>query len=193
MQFRLEGSVLELVQGDVTCQQVDAIVNAANKFLNPGGGVDAAIHGHGGPTIVEETRRRYPDGCPTGQAVITGAGKLPSRFVIHAVGPRWKGGTKGEPALLASAYRHCLDLAASNDCRSLAFPSISTGIYGYPVTRAARTAVSTVVEFLEERRAPELVRFVLFDAATYRAYAGALSENAGVSGSGTSRGPRSSE
>ena len=193
MQFRLEGSVLELVQGDVTCQQVDAIVNAANKWLAGGGGVDGAIHRRGGPAIMEETRRRYPEGCPTGEAVITGAGDLPRRFVIHAVGPRWKGGTNDEPALLASAYRCCLELAAANECRSLAFPSISTGIYGYPVTRAARTALSTVIEFLEERKAPELVRFVLFDAATFRAYAGALSENAGVSGSGTSRGPRSAE
>lgn len=193
MQFRLEGSVLELVQGDITLQQVDAIVNAANRWLAGGGGVDGAIHRRGGSAIMEETRRRYPQGCPTGQAVITGAGELPSRFVIHAVGPVWKGGASGEPALLASAYRHCLDEAVTHECRSIAFPSLSTGAYRYPVSRAAGTAVSTVVEFLEERGVPELVRFVLFDEATFRAYAGALGGNARVSGSGRSRGPRSSE
>lgn len=193
MRCRLEGSVLELVQGDITLQRVDAIVNAANKWLAGGGGVDGAIHRRGGPSIMEETRRRYPEGCPTGQAVITGAGDLPSRFVIHAVGPRWKGGTGNESALLSSAYRCCLELAAAHKCRSIAFPSLSTGAFGYPVSRAARTAVSVVVEFLEERGAPELVRFVLFDGATFRAYAGALGGNARISGSGRSRGPRSSE
>ena len=193
MRCRLEGGVLELVQGDITLQQVDAIVNAANKWLNPGGGVDAAIHRSGGPAIVEETRRRYPEGCPTGQAVVTGAGDLPSRFVIHAVGPVWEDGASGEPALLASAYRCCLDEAVAHECRSIAFPSLSTGAYRYPVSRAARTAVSTVVDFLEDRRAPDLVRFVLFDEVTFRAYADALGGNARVSGSGRSRGPRSSE
>ena len=192
MRCRLEGGLLELVQGDITLQQVDAIVNAANKCLAGGGGVDGAIHRRGGPAIMQETRSRYPEGCPTGQAVITGAGDLPSRFVIHAVGPRWKDGTKDEPALLASAYRCCLELAAARECRSIAFPSLSTGAFGYPVSSAARIALSTVIEFLEERRTPELVRFVLFDADTYRAYGDALSENAGVSGSGRSRGPRSS-
>ena len=193
MQCRLEGGVLELVQGDITLQQADAIVNAANRRLAGGGGVDGAIHRRGGPAIMEETRRRYPEGCPTGQAVITGAGGLPSRFVIHAVGPVWKGGACGEPALLASAYRQCLELAVANECGSIAFPSLSTGAYRYPVSRAARTAVFTVIEFLQGRGAPELVRFVLFDEATFRAYANALSENARVSGSERSRGPRSSE
>ena len=192
MRRRLGAAVLELVRGDITLQQVDAIVNAANKWLAGGGGVDGAIHKRGGPSIMEETRRRYPDGCPTGRAVITGAGELPSRFVIHAVGPCWKDGTRDEPALLASAYRNSLDLAAAHECRCIAFPSLSTGAYRYPVRRAARTALSTVIEFLEERKAPELVRFVLFDEDTCRAYAGALSENARVSGSGRSRGPRSS-
>ncbi len=189
MQLRLEGSVLELVQGDITLQQVDAIVNAANRRLAGGGGVDGAIHRRGGPAIMEETRRRYPEGCPTGQAVITGAGDLPSRFVIHAVGPVWKGGSQGEPALLASAYRCCLDAAVTRECRGIAFPSLSTGAYRYPVIKAARTAVSAVIEFLEERRAPELVRFVLFDEATWRAYAAALTS---VTGSGKNRDPRSS-
>ena len=109
------------------------------------------------------------------------------------MGPVWKGGASDESALLASAYRNCLEEAVARECRSIAFPSLSTGAYRYPVSRAARTAVATVVEFLEERRAPELVRFVLFDEATFRAYAGALSGNAPVSGSGRSRGPRSSE
>jgi len=192
MRCRLEGGVLELVQGDVTLQSVDAIVNAANKRLAGGGGVDGAIHRRGGHALMEETRRRYPDGCPTGQAVITAAGDLPSRFVIHAVGPVWYGGTKGEPALLASAYRCCLEVAVAHECRSIAFPSLSTGAYRYPVIQAARTAISTVIEFLEERKAPDLVRFVLFDKATCEAYAGALSENSPVSGSGRSRDPRSS-
>lgn len=193
MQFRLEGSVLELVQGDITLQQVDAIVNAANRWLAGGGGVDGAIHRHGGPAIMEETRRRYPEGCPTGQAVITGAGDLPSRFVIHAVGPVWKGGASGEPALLASAYRSCLDVALAHECRSIAFPSLSTGAYRYPVIKAARTAISTVIETLGERRAPDLVRFVLFDEATYVAYAGVLVEHPRVSGSEKNRDPRSPE
>lgn len=192
MRCRLEGGVLELVQGDITLQQVDVVVNAANRRLAGGGGVDGAIHRRGGPAIMEETRRRYPQGCPAGQAVITAAGDLPSRFVIHAVGPVWRGGKAGEPALLASAYRRCLALAVANDCRSIAFPSLSTGAYRYPVSGAARTALSAVIEFLEERRALDLVRFVLFDEATFRTYAGALSENAGFSGSGRSRGPRSS-
>ncbi len=192
MQFRLESSVLELVQGDITLQQVDAIVNAANRWLAGGGGVDGAIHRRGGPAIMEETRRRYPQGCPTGQAVITGAGDLPSRFVIHAVGPVWKGGGKGEPTLLASAYRSCLDVALAHECRSIAFPSLSTGAYRYPVVKAARTAISTVLGFLEEHGTLELVRFVLFDEATCKAYAGALSESSPISGSGRSRGPRPS-
>ena len=193
MQCRLGGGDLELVRGDITLQQVDAIVNAANKWLAGGGGVDGAIHERGGPAIMEETRRRYPEGCPTGQAVITGAGDLPSRFVIHAVGPVWKGGASGERALLASAYGHCLDVAVAQECRSIAFPSLSTGAYRYPVNKAARIATSTVIGFLEQRGAPELVRFVLFDDATYEAYADALRGNARVSGSGKSRDPRSSE
>ena len=192
MRCRLEGGVLELVQGDITLQQVDAIVNAANRRLAGGGGVDGAIHRRGGSAIMDETRRRYPEGCPTGQAVITAAGELPSRFVIHAVGPVWRGGSSGEPALLASAYRHCLALAVANDCRSIAFPSLSTGAYRYPVSTAARTALSAVIELLEKREAPERVRFVLFDEGTYRAYAGALNAAGRVSGSGRSRGPRSS-
>lgn len=192
MQCRLEGGVLELVQGDITLQQVDAMVNAANRRLAGGGGVDGAIHRRGGPAIMEETRRRYPEGCPTGRAVITAAGELPSRFIIHAVGPVWRGGTSGEPALLASAYRSCLNLAVAHECRSIAFPSLSTGAYRYPVSKAARTAVSTVIECLEEGKAPEMARFVLFDAATFQAYAGALGETSRVSGSGRSRGPRSS-
>ena len=192
MRCRLVGGVLELVQGDITLQQVDAIVNAANRRLAGGGGVDGAIHRRGGPSIMEETSRRYPDGCPTGRAVITAAGALPNRFVIHAVGPVWNGGTKGEAGLLASAYRCCLEVAVAHECRSIAFPSLSTGAYRYPVIKAARTAISTVFGFLEERRTPELVRFVLFDKATYETYAGALSENSPVSGSGRSRDLRSS-
>src|SRR6478609_5495085 len=118
---------LELHQGDVTEQSVDAIVNAANSHLAGGGGVDGAIHRRGGPEIIDETSRRYLDGCPTGSAVITGAGKLAAKYVIHAVGPRWSGGARGEPQLLKSAYHRALELADEHQCRSIALPSLSTG------------------------------------------------------------------
>ncbi len=176
MQARIGACTLELVTGDITQQQTDAIVNAANSRLAGGGGVDGAIHRAGGPSIMEETRRLYPQGCPTGEAVITGAGKLPARYVIHAVGPVWRGGDQGEEEKLASAYRRSLELAVSHDCHSVAFPSISTGAYGYPVARAARTALRTVIAFLEEQQRPELVRFVLFDQRTHDAYAAVLAE-----------------
>jgi O-acetyl-ADP-ribose deacetylase (regulator of RNase III) len=165
---------LELHQGDVTQEQVDAIVNAANSRLAGGGGVDGAIHREGGPSIMQETRLKYPAGCPTGRAVISAAGNLPARFVIHAVGPVWQGGNDGEPALLASAYRESLVLAVAHDCQSLAFPSLSTGAYGYPIDLASRTALATVKEFLEKEGRPARVRFVLFDAGAYGAFARAL-------------------
>ncbi len=170
MQVSINSSTLELCQGDITEQQVDAIVNAANSRLAGGGGVDGAIHRRGGPSIMAETRSRYPDGCPTGSAVVTGAGNLPAKYVIHAVGPVWRGGTRREAELLAAAYRRCLELAVENQCRSVAFPSISTGAYGYPVEQAAEVALGTVIEFLREQGRPELVRFVLFDTNTHLAY-----------------------
>ena len=176
MKVSISGQTLELTQGDITLQEVDAIVNAANSRLMGGGGVDGAIHNGGGPAIMEETDRRYPEGCPTGSAVISGAGKLAARHVIHAVGPVWSGGQRGEAEMLASAYRRCLELAVENDCRSIAFPSLSTGAYRYPIDQAARIALQTATGFLAEKGAPELVRFVLFTSGIYGAFAAALEE-----------------
>ena len=176
MQVEINGRTLELHQGDVTLQQVDAIVNAANSRLAGGGGVDGAIHRRGGASIMAETDARYPDGCSTGSAVITGGGDLAAKHVIHAVGPIWNGGQRGEADLLAGAYRRCLELAVEHDCRSIAFPALSTGAYRYPIDQAARLALSTAVEFLRENGQPELVRFVLFDAGAYGAFAAALEE-----------------
>jgi O-acetyl-ADP-ribose deacetylase len=168
--------VLELVTGDITRQTTDAIVNAANSRLAGGGGVDGAIHRAGGPDIMAETRQRYPQGCPTGDAVITGAGQLPARYVIHAVGPLWNGGQHREAEQLARAYEKSLAVAVAQQCHSVAFPSLSTGAYGYPIALAAHTALSTVIAFLREHQQPSCVRFVLFDHATYTAYAAALGE-----------------
>lgn len=168
------GKTLELVQGDITDQAVDAIVNAANRRLAGGGGVDGAIHRRGGPEIMRETARRYPEGCPTGSAVISGAGGLPAKYVIHAVGPVWRGGQKGEPELLRSAYRASLKLAAEHECRSVALPSLSTGAFGYPIDLAARIALAAASEFLEEEGPVELVRFVLFGAEALTAFEEAL-------------------
>jgi O-acetyl-ADP-ribose deacetylase (regulator of RNase III) len=170
------GQTLELVEGNIVEQQVDAIVNAANGRLAGGGGVDGAIHRAGGPSIMRETGRLYPDGCPTGSAVISGAGKLSAKHVIHAVGPVWSGGGRGEPGLLASALRRCLELALEHHCGSIAFPAISTGVYGYPVELAAVVALQTVRDFLEQHAQPHLVRFVLFDHWAYQAFAQALTE-----------------
>jgi len=179
MQLQIDQAVLELVQGDITDQEVDAVVNAANSRLAGGGGVDGAIHRRGGPAIMAETREKYPDGCPTGSAVISTAGNLPARYVIHAVGPIWRGGGKGEAELLAGAYRRSLELAVEHDCRSVAFPALSCGVYGYPIDQAARVALRTAIDFLKEHGRPELVRFVLFDQGAYGAFAAALEELAG--------------
>jgi len=176
VRYQIHQAVLELHQGDITQQDVDAIVNAANSQLAGGGGVDGAIHRRGGPAIMEETDRRYPDGCPTGSAVISGAGALPARYVIHAVGPIWGGGAKGEAEQLASAYRTCLELAVANDCRSIALPALSTGAYRFPMDQASRIALGTAIDFLRTEQRPELVRFVLYDAGAYGAFAAALEE-----------------
>jgi len=176
MQGHIGTCVLELVTGDITQQTTDAIVNAANSQLAGGGGVDGAIHRAGGPAIMAETRQRYPQGCPTGDAVITGAGQLPARYVIHAVGPIWHGGHQREAEQLASAYAKSLAVAVAHQCHSVAFPSLSTGAYGYPVAFAAQTALCTVLAFLREHQQPSCVRFVLFDSGTYTAYAAALGE-----------------
>ena len=176
MKAKINGQILELRQGDVTLQEVDAIVNAANSRLAGGGGVDGAIHRRGGPSIMEQTRRDYPDGCPTGSAVISTGGNLTAKHVIHAVGPVWSGGNRGEADLLADAYRTCLELAVENDCQSLAFPALSAGAYRYPLDQAARVALTTVIEWLNQHGRPSLVRFVLFDAGAYGAFAAALEE-----------------
>ncbi len=167
-------SRIELVQGDITQQDVEAIVNAANSQLAGGGGVDGAIHRAAGPTLMEETCARYPNGCPTGSAVVTAAGRLTAKFVFHAVGPIWRGGVRGEIDQLKSAYQRCLELSVEHDCRSIAFPAISTGVYGYPVDLAAEASLGVTREFVIAQQRPELVRFVLFDAGTYGAYARVL-------------------
>lgn len=176
MQVHVNGQTLELVQGDITVQHVDAIVNAANSQLMGGGGVDGAIHRRGGPGIMRETDDKYPDGCPTGSAVISGAGKLPAKFVIHAVGPVWHGGTQGEPALLAGAHQRSLELALANDCRSIAFPALSCGVYGYPLDQASRVALQTAIDYLNAHAAPALVQFVLFDAKALGAFTATLGQ-----------------
>jgi len=175
--LRVGEAVIRLLQGDITDQVVDAIVNAANSTLLGGGGVDGAIHRRGGPAILEECRAirrtRYPGGLPTGEAVLTGAGRLPARHVIHTVGPIWRGGHAGEPELLAAAYRSSLRMALEAELRTIAFPSISTGAYGFPTDLAAPIALGAVRDFLlEEPGTITEVRFVLFsetDLSIYRA------------------------
>jgi O-acetyl-ADP-ribose deacetylase (regulator of RNase III) len=154
-----------VVQGDITRQEVDAIVNAANERLLGGGGVDGAIHRAAGPELKEECRQI--GGCPTGEARITRGYELPARYVIHTVGPMWHGGNKGEPELLASCYRNSLKLAVENGVKTIAFPGISTGVYGYPLEAATRLAMATVRECLAQMPSIEDVRFVTFgDQAT---------------------------
>jgi len=174
--LKIKQAVLSLIQGDITRQATDAIVNAANSGLMGGGGVDGAIHRTGGPAILEECKKivARQGRLPAGQAVITTAGNMKSKHVIHTVGPIWSGGNHGEPALLASAYRESLKLAAENKLVSISFPSISTGIYGYPVDKAAVIAINEVVSFLSRPASIKEVVFVLFDNHTYETYANAL-------------------
>jgi O-acetyl-ADP-ribose deacetylase (regulator of RNase III) len=175
MKVELHDTTLELVQGDITEQDTDAIVNAANSRLAGGGGVDGAIHRAGGPTIMEETRRGYPNGCPTGGAVITRGGRLTARHVIHAVGPVYDDGKSGEPEKLASAYRRSLEVAVAHSLRRVAFPSLSTGAYGYPIDEAATIALRTAIEFVGAHRGKlDLIRFVLFDHSALQAFQTAL-------------------
>ncbi len=176
MQAIIAGKTLELVQGDITQQAVDAIVNAANSRLAGGGGVDGAIHRGGGPAIMAETNARYPGGCPTGSAVISSAGDLSAKYVIHAVGPVWRGGGDGEAQQLASAYRRCFELAASHDCESIALPAISCGVYGYPIERASRVALETAIDFMRQHERPTTVRFVLFSDDTFAPFGNSLRE-----------------
>ncbi|MBN1421966.1 MAG: O-acetyl-ADP-ribose deacetylase [Planctomycetes bacterium] len=165
-------STLRLEQGDITRLSVDAIVNAANSSLMGGGGVDGAIHRGGGPAILEDCKRivARQGRLPTGQAVITTGGNLPAKHVIHTVGPVWSGGGRGEPALLADAYRNSLAIAVEEGLRRIAFPSISTGIYGYPIEEASRVAAGAVRDFVRERGAPEEVIFVLYSPADLEVY-----------------------
>jgi O-acetyl-ADP-ribose deacetylase len=171
---------MELHQGDITRLQVDAIVNAANSSLLGGGGVDGAIHRAAGPELAEECRRL--GGCKTGQAKITRAYRLPARHVIHTVGPVWRGGNNGEPELLASCYRNSLALAVENGCRTISFPAISCGIFGYPVEQASRIAVGETARFLDEEPAIERAYFVCFSRDIVEAYRQALRPAAGDPG-----------
>jgi O-acetyl-ADP-ribose deacetylase (regulator of RNase III) len=170
---------LRVVQGDITRQATEAIVNAANSSLMGGGGVDGAIHRAGGPAILEECKQivSRQGRLPAGKAVITTGGNLMAKYVIHTVGPVWHGGGKGEPELLASAYQESLKVAAENNIKSVSFPSVSTGAYGYPVAQAAKVAVDAVTAFLRQSTTSvgEVV-FVLFDSRTFSAYVSALNE-----------------
>lgn len=174
MRVTVNGSVLELIEGDITDQDTQAIVNAANSSLLGGGGVDGAIHRAGGPMILEECRKH--GGCPTGDARITMGGKLKAKYVIHAVGPRYRDGRHGEPEFLASAYEKSLLLASGHGIKSVSFPSISTGAYGYPLDQAAKIALRTVLKYLKRHPEVTLVRFVLFGKSAFEGYRKALSE-----------------
>ena len=163
---------ITLHQGDITTDaEADAIVNAANSSLLGGGGVDGAIHRAAGPELLEECRPL--GGCDTGDAKITGPGRLPIKHVIHAVGPVWRGGGEGEAELLASCHRRAIALAAAHDCRAVAFPAISTGVYGYPLELAAEVALRATAEALDEHRGVEEVRFWLFDQRALDAFTAA--------------------
>ncbi len=175
MEVKVGQAVLEIVEGDITRQDTEAIVNAANTSLLGGGGVDGAIHRAGGPKILEECRQI--GGCPTGEARITTGGNLMAKYVIHTVGPIYRDGLHREPELLSSCYRESLKLAAAKGLKTLAFPSISTGAYGYPVEAAARIALKTVRDYLAEYAQIQRVRFVLFGRPAYEAYERALKES----------------
>jgi O-acetyl-ADP-ribose deacetylase len=162
------GARVQLVEGDITQQDTEAIVNAANSSLLGGGGVDGAIHRAGGPQILEECRRL--GGCPTGEARLTTGGRLKARYVIHTVGPIYRDGCSGEPALLASAYHSSLELASKHRVRTLSFPAISAGVYGYPMREAAQIALHTTLAYLQQHPEIEQVRFFLFGRQAYEVY-----------------------
>ena len=180
MEFNVGNATLQLIKGDITDIKADAIVNAANSTLLGGGGVDGAIHSKGGPKILEECKRihdtQWPDGLPTGKAVITSGGNLKAKHVIHTVGPVWFGGFHVEAELLKQAYRNSLKLAVANGLKSIAFPSISTGAYHYPIEEASRIAVNTVKKFLEEDDKIERVIFVLFSDRDFNVYLKAVED-----------------
>ena len=174
MEFQVGKAVLQLIRGDITEVEADAIVNAANSSLMGGGGVDGAIHRKGGPRILEECKRlratEWPDGLPTGKAVITSGGNLKAKYVIHTVGPVWLGGFHVEAELLKQAYKNSLKLAFAKGLKSIAFPSISTGAYRYPIEDASQIAVRTVKDFLEKEDKLERVVFVLFSESDFQVY-----------------------
>ncbi|MEM2335953.1 MAG: O-acetyl-ADP-ribose deacetylase [Candidatus Bathyarchaeia archaeon] len=180
IEYQIGKAKLCLVQGDITEMETDAIVNAANPSLMGGGGVDGAIHRKGGPKILEECKRiratEWPNGLPTGKAVITTGGNLKAKYVIHTVGPIWRGGKSGEPELLAEAYRNSLALAVSKGLKTIAFPSISTGAYGYPIEQACKVALKTVREFLEKEDKLEEVVLVLYSRHDFEVYKEAAKE-----------------
>ena len=174
MEFQVRKAILQLTKGDITDIEADAIVNAANSSLMGGGGVDGAIHRKGGPKILEECRRlratEWPDGLPTGKAVVTSGGNLKAKYVIHTVGPVWLGGFHVEAELLKQAYKNSLKLAVTKGLKTIAFPSISTGAYGYPIEDASQIAVRTVKDFLEKEDKLERVVFVLFSESDFQVY-----------------------
>ena len=174
MQVSIGRAILELVEGDITQQKVDAIVNAANTTLLGGGGVDGAIHRAGGPAILEECKKI--GGCPTGEAVITSGGNLAAQWVIHTVGPVWRDGSHREDALLRNAYKNSLIQADLHQLKSIAFPSISTGAYRFPIEKAAHIALSTIAEHLKGKTTVKTVLFVLFDTAALEAYRNSLQD-----------------
>lgn len=168
MDIKIQNSIMEIVEGDITLQDTEAIVNAANKSLRGGGGVDGAIHRAGGPGILKECTKMGT--CETGEAVITTGGNLKAQYVIHTVGPVYRDGLHNEQELLESAYRNCLNLASSKGIKSVSFPSISTGAYGYPLEAAAEIALNTGVTYLRKNTDIELIRFVLFGRRAYDVY-----------------------
>jgi O-acetyl-ADP-ribose deacetylase (regulator of RNase III) len=174
MEFQVGKAILQLIKGDITDLETDAIVNAANSSLMGGGGVDGAIHRKGGSKILEECKRiratEWPDGLPTGKAVITSGGNLKAKHVIHTIGPVWLGGFHVEAELLKQAYKNSLRLAVAKGLKTIAFPSISTGAYGYPIEDASRIAVRTVKEFLEKEDKLEKIVFVLFSERDFEIY-----------------------
>lgn len=168
MQTTIDSTILSLIKGDITLEETDAIVNAANSRLAGGGGVDGAIHRAGGPKIMEECRKI--GGCPTGSAVITTGGNLKAKYVIHTAGPIYRDGKHDEARLLASAYKNSLELAIKNNIKSIAFPSISTGAYGYPINEAAEIALKTVIDFIKVNKELSLVSFMLFSDRDFEVY-----------------------
>ncbi|MGQ9513933.1 MAG: O-acetyl-ADP-ribose deacetylase [Thermoproteota archaeon] len=180
IKLKIGNTRILILKGDITDQDVDAIVNAANPSLMGGGGVDGAIHRKGGKVIVEECKqireKKWPEGLPTGEAVITSGGNLKARYVIHTVGPIYRGGDKGEDELLSRAYTNSLKLAVDKGLKSISFPSISTGAYGFPIERASKIAIRTVINFVKLNKGLEEVRFVLFSEGDLRTYMEAIKQ-----------------